>query len=82
VILPDVNVLAYAHRREAEDHDAYAAWLTTLVAGQDELAPVDHCLAGFLRIVTNPRIFADPAATAPGRVAQRIYQLYYGYTLQ
>jgi hypothetical protein len=61
VILPDVNVLVYAYRREAEDHDAYAAWLTALVAGQDELALVDHCLTGFLRIVTNPRILADPA---------------------
>jgi hypothetical protein len=64
VILPDVNVLVYAYRREAEDHDAYAAWLTSLVAGQDELALADHCLTGFLRIVTNPRIFTDPAPTA------------------
>ena len=63
MILPDVHVLVYAYRREAEDHDAYAAWLTALVAGQDELALVDHCRTGFLRIVTNPRIFADPAPT-------------------
>jgi len=64
VILPDVDVLVYAYRREAEGHDAYAAWLTTLVAGQDELALADHCLTGFLRIVTNPRIFGDPAPAA------------------
>jgi uncharacterized protein len=64
VILPDVNVLVYAYRREAEEHDAYAAWLTALVAGQDELALADHCLTGFLRIVTNPRILADPAPTS------------------
>lgn len=61
MILPDVNVLVYAYRREAEDHEAYATWLVGLVAGQDEIALVDHCLAGFLRIVTNPRILADPA---------------------
>lgn len=64
MILPDVNVLVYAYRREAEDHDAYAAWLTTLVTGTDELALADHCLTGFLRVVTNPRIFTDPAPTA------------------
>jgi uncharacterized protein len=63
VILPDVNVLVYAYRREAEDHDSYAAWLTSLVGGHDELALADHCLTGFLRIVTNPRIFSDPAPT-------------------
>lgn len=61
MILPDVNVLVYAYRREAEGHDAYAAWLNAMVAGQDELALVDHCLTGFLRIVTNPRILTDPA---------------------
>lgn len=64
MILPDVNVLVYAYRREAEDHAAYAAWLTALVAGQEEFALVDHCLTGFLRIVTNPRIVADPAPTS------------------
>ena len=64
MILPDVNVLVYAYRREAVDHEAYAAWLTAVVAGQDELALVDHCFTRFLRIVTNPRIFSDPAPTA------------------
>ncbi|MGL5819005.1 MAG: TA system VapC family ribonuclease toxin [Phycicoccus sp.] len=64
MILADVNVLVFAYRREAEDHDAYAAWLAELIAGQDELALVDHCLTGFLRVVTNPRIFADPAPGA------------------
>jgi toxin-antitoxin system PIN domain toxin len=64
VILPDVNTLVYAYRREADDHEAYASWLSGVVAGADELALVDHCLTGFLRIVTNPRIFADPAPTA------------------
>lgn len=63
MILPDVNVLVYAYRREAQNHAAYASWLTAVVAGQDELALADHCLTGFLRIVTNPRILSDPAPT-------------------
>lgn len=64
MILPDVNVLVYAYRGESGDHEAYSAWLSALVAGEDELALVDHCLTGFLRIVTNPRIYAEPAPTA------------------
>jgi toxin-antitoxin system PIN domain toxin len=63
VILPDVNVLVYAYRREAVEHDAYAAWLSDVVAGGDELALVDHCLTGVVRIVTNRRIVAKPAPT-------------------
>jgi hypothetical protein len=28
--LPDVNVLIYAHREDAPEHDRYAAWLRAL----------------------------------------------------
>jgi uncharacterized protein len=61
MILPDVNVLVYAFRREAEHHERYAAWLARMVAGADELALHDTVLAGVARVVTNPKIFADPA---------------------
>ncbi len=63
MILPDVNVLVYAYRREAERHDDYAAWLRQVVAGAEELALVDVVLTGFVRVVTNPRILAEPAPT-------------------
>lgn len=61
MILPDVNILVYAFRREAEQHERYAAWLAAMVAGADELALHDTVLAGVVRLVTNPRIFSDPA---------------------
>jgi len=61
VILPDVNVLVYAFRREAHGHDRYASWLAEMVRGAEELALVDAPLIGFLRIVTNRRVFATPA---------------------
>ncbi|MPZ65561.1 MAG: PIN domain-containing protein [Pseudonocardiaceae bacterium] len=61
MILPDVNILVYAFRREAEHHERYAKWLAGVIAGADELALHDVVLAGMARIVTNPRIFADPA---------------------
>jgi len=64
VILPDVNVLVYAYRREAPDHERYAAWLDDLVRGGDDLALTDVVLTGFVRVVTNPRIVAAPAPTA------------------
>jgi toxin-antitoxin system PIN domain toxin len=61
VILPDVNVLVFAYRREAPGHARYAAWLRELVAGADDVGLVESTLVGFLRVVTNRRIFADPA---------------------
>jgi uncharacterized protein len=64
MIVPDVNVLVYAYRREAQRHQQYAAWLTGVVAGDDELGLVEGALTGFVRVVTNPRIVADPAPTS------------------
>lgn len=66
MILPDVNVLVYAFRREALRHEQYAAWLADVVAGEDELALHDTSLSGFVRIVSHqsPRgadAGADPA---------------------
>ncbi len=58
--LPDVNVLVYAHREDAPEHERYAAWLRALTAADEPFALSDVVLAGFLRIVTNPHIF-DPA---------------------
>lgn len=62
MILPDVNVLVYAFRREAVDHDRYASWLSATLVGS-ELALVETVLLGMIRIVTSPRIMADPAPT-------------------
>lgn len=61
MILPDVNVLVYAFRREAERHQDYAAWLAEVVAGSDEIALHDPVLIGCVRIVTNPRMVTTPA---------------------
>jgi toxin-antitoxin system PIN domain toxin len=58
--LVDVNVLVYAFRGDAPDHQAYAGWLSRLVNADEAFAVSDHVLAGFLRIVTHPRIFSPP----------------------
>jgi toxin-antitoxin system PIN domain toxin len=63
VILTDVNVLVHAFRRELRDHERYATWLTRVLSEGEEFALVDTVLIGFVRIVTNPRIFQDPAPT-------------------
>lgn len=64
--LPDVNVLIYAHREDAPEHDRYSSWLAALANGAAPFAVSSVTLGGFLRIVTNPRIFqpATPMAVA------------------
>ncbi|MXW96710.1 MAG: type II toxin-antitoxin system VapC family toxin [Acidimicrobiaceae bacterium] len=66
MILPDVNTLVYAFRRDTEHHEDYAGWLNSAVAGAEPIVLPDVVLTGFLRVVTNGRIFTDPA---PARAA-------------
>lgn len=63
MIVTDVNLLVYAYRPESDRHDAAAAWLARTLPNED-FALTDLALAGFLRLVTNSRIFSDPAPTA------------------
>lgn len=60
MIMPDVNLLIYAHRAQDPHHDFYRTWLETLVAGPEPFALSALVATAFVRVVTNPRIFADP----------------------
>lgn len=60
MILPDVNVLVYSHRRDANRHEEYRGWLEGLLAGPAPYGLSDLVLSGFLRVVTHPRVFRDP----------------------
>ena len=60
MIPPRHQRLIYAHREDGPEHEAYASWLRALVEGPEPYALSSHTLAGFLRIVTNRRIFDPP----------------------
>ncbi len=61
MILPDVNVLVYAHREDTVDHRAYRDWLEAVLAGDEPFGLSDLVLSGFLRVVTHPRVFTKPS---------------------
>ncbi len=60
MLLPDVNVLVYAHREDVADHARYHAWLQGLLASDSAYAVSELVLSAFVRIVTHPRIFGEP----------------------
>jgi hypothetical protein len=60
VILPDVNVLLYAFRPDAENHAAYRTWLEGVVSGETAYGISPQVLSSVIRIATHPRIFAHP----------------------
>lgn len=61
MILCDVNVLVYAYRPSMERHEQYRAWLEAALVGDEAVGVADLVLSGFLRIVTNPRVFEVPS---------------------
>ena len=63
--LVDVNVLVYAFRADAPGHAAHRAWVESLVGSDEAYAVSDQVLAGFLRVVTHPRVFHPPTPIAP-----------------
>jgi len=58
----DVNVLVYAHRADLPEHRDYRPLLEQLANGDEPMGLPDLVLSGFVRVMTNRRIFREPTA--------------------
>jgi uncharacterized protein len=63
MLLPDVNVLIYAHRAESPEHERYANWLRQLAGSPEPFGLSELGASAFVRIVTNPKIWDEPTTT-------------------
>jgi hypothetical protein len=61
MILVDVNLLVYAWDRGAPAHDAAVLWLDEKLSQSARVGLPWESLLGFMRVVTNPRIYQRPA---------------------
>lgn len=70
--IPDVNVLVGAFHRGAVEHRVLRAWLERTVDAGEVIGLTPFVATGFVRVVTNPRVFEIPSsvAEAHGHVAQ------------
>jgi toxin-antitoxin system PIN domain toxin len=60
VKLADVNLLVYAYDQGSPQHVRARDWLTERLSGGETVAFAWVVLIAFVRLVTNPRVFADP----------------------
>lgn len=60
MILPDVNVLVYAYREDAEAHESFRDWLDEAINTEHAYGMSDLVLSGFIRVVTHPKAFREP----------------------
>lgn len=60
MVLPDVNILVRAFRRDAPGYAETRAWLKETLRSEATVGVADLVLSGFLRVVTHPRVFNPP----------------------
>jgi len=57
----DANVLLYAVNDESADHERARAWLESALSNHDDPVGLPWLVVlAFLRVATNPRVFAEP----------------------
>lgn len=61
MILPDVNILVHAFRRDSTDYELCHNWLERVVNGDSRYGISPHVLSGVIRVTTHPRIFSQPS---------------------
>ena len=64
MILPDVNVLVHAFRKDSADHELCNSWLEGVVNGDARYGMSPQALSSAVRITTHPRVFAQPSTLA------------------
>jgi toxin-antitoxin system PIN domain toxin len=60
VIVPDVNLLVYAHVAGLAEHVPARRWWEGLMRGPEEVWLGGPALFGFVRLTTSPRVFDRP----------------------
>lgn len=61
MILPDVNILIYAFRKDATDHSRHKEWLESVVNSSSAYGIAPQILNSVVRICTHARIFRQPS---------------------
>jgi toxin-antitoxin system PIN domain toxin len=61
MILPDVNVLIYAFRKEVPQYPLCRTWLDDVVLGDERFGLSPLALAAVVRVTTNRRIYPNPS---------------------
>jgi uncharacterized protein len=64
VIVPDVNVLVYAYNEAAPLHEPARRWWEDVLSAERQVGLAWAVALGFVRLVTHPRVLAEPLAAA------------------
>ena len=60
MILPDINLLVYAHNVSAMHHQKALRWWNGCLQGHESVVLAWAVVLGFVRVVTHPKVFERP----------------------
>ena len=60
MIVPDINLLVYAYDATSIFHDKARAWWEKCLSGTERVGLPHVVIFGFVRVVTNTRVFQQP----------------------
>lgn len=64
MIVPDINLLVFAHNADAPHHDAARGWWEALLSGDEPVGLPWVVILGYLRIMTHPAVLEQPLRPA------------------
>lgn len=64
MIIPDANLLLFAYNLKSPFHARAAAWWEQCLSGTEPVGLTPPTILAFVRIATNPRVFAEPMTLA------------------
>ena len=73
MIIPDVNLLVYAHNRAATLHEGARVWWEDLVEREQPVGLPWVVMLGFVRLVTHPSVLVAPLAPLDGLARVRVW---------
>jgi toxin-antitoxin system PIN domain toxin len=73
VIVPDLNLVIFAHNADAPDHPAARAWWEGLLNGSEPIAIPWVVVLGFIRLMTHRAVLLNPVAPAAAIAAVRAW---------
>ena len=63
MIIPDLNLLLYAHNTEEPRHNAARRWWTNLLTSEETIGIPLAVSVGFIRLATNPNVLLPPMSS-------------------
>jgi toxin-antitoxin system PIN domain toxin len=73
VIVPDVNLLVYAHNRASAGHNRARAWWEDLIDREQPVGLAWAVMLGFVRLTTHPSVLVVPLAPLDAVARVRVW---------